>query len=232
MKRYDPTITNLEPLPPPISSSMKSAGPGIKKQPLPPTAADITGGGSPLLTASTKSKRPILYYSNYCKNSRLVIQLLLKNGLREQFACVCVDTKPELVPPFVTTVPTIFIATEKKLLRDANLGAYLGQLIEAKKTRQADVAAVEPVEGNSGMAEAFSWVDHEKQDQEQNHFSSRFVPVNYTQHFDSIEEKMDNSKEDTEAQMSKAFEMMRNQRDADIMASAKAARANNAGMTR
>lgn len=224
MKRYDPTVTNLEPLPPPISSSMKSAGPGVKKQPLPPTAAGAEVGATPLTPpAVAASKRPILYYSNYCKNSRLVIQLLLKNKLREMFACVCVDTRPELVPPFVTMVPTIFIATDRKLLRDANLSAYLGQLIEAKKTQ---VAAVEPVEGNSGMAEAFSWVDHEKQEQEGNLFSSRFVPVNYTQHFDSIEEKMDNSKEDTEAQMSKAFEMMRNQRDADLMAASKAARAN------
>lgn len=150
---------------------------------------------------------------------------------------MCVDKKLDLVPPFVTTVPTIFLYAENKILRDASLSSYLEQLIRGKTTMSqpptmnaheniaaatvsASVDSVAPMEGNSGMADGFSWVDDDKSRHEENHFSSRFVPVNYTQHFDSIKENMNDSKEDVESSMARAFEMMKMQRDAEIQENA------------
>lgn len=203
-------IRQQPPMAPPVS-------PPILPRP-PPTP--LHGGGAAAVGAPGSSvaiRKPILYYSNHCQNSRIVIETLLKYDIRSKFACVCVDTKRELVPPFVKTVPTVFLVHERQLLRDNLLSDYISQFI-VKKEREFD--SVEPVEGNSSMAESFSWVDGDKERQEDNHFGSRFVPVDYTQHFDSIEEASSSSggKNSTEKDMEDAFELMRMQREADMAA--------------
>lgn len=153
----------------------------------------------------TPPRKPILYYSNYCENCRAVIGTLLKYDIRPMFACVCVDTKRNLVPPFVTTVPTVFLVNERVLLQGQDISSYLSKFV-ADKEKLFD--SVLPVEGNSAMAEAYSWVDHEKAQQEENHFGSRFVPVDYTQHFDQIEENTVNSRA-SEKDLEEAFNKMR-----------------------
>ena len=160
-----------------------------------------------------KPRKPILYYSNHCQNCRIVIDAILKHDLRAMFACVCVDTKRELVPHFVSTVPTVFLVQERQLLKEKLLSEYIGRLISVK---EKEFDSVVPMEGNSSMAEAFSWVDHDKMQHEDNHFSSRFVPVNYTQHFNSIEEDTTTVKNNNATDMEAAFETMRNQRAEDI----------------
>jgi len=160
----------------------------------------------PPVVSAPQQRKPILYYSNYCENCRIVINTLLKHDIRSLFACVCVDTKRNLVPPFVRTVPTIFLVKERRLLKEEDIAAYISQYVTAKEKAFDNVA---PVEGNSAMAEAFSWVDHEKAQHEENHFGSRFVPVDYTQHFDAIEENSTNLRGNGEKDLEDAYDRMR-----------------------
>lgn len=186
--------------------------------PPPPPPQSASALSPPQAAASAPARKPILYYSNHCQNSRLVIETLLKHDLRALFACVCVDKRRELVPHFVKTVPTIFLVSERRILREDTLSDYISKFIAQKEQQFENNVA--PMEGNSMMAESFSWVDGDKDRQEGNNFSSRFVPVDYTQHFDSIEEAAASGKEANEKDMNDAFDRMRLQREAEIAAQA------------
>jgi hypothetical protein len=72
----------------------------------------------------------ILYYSNYCPNSKKVLQFISKNGLIEKVNCICIDkriTNPNtgqmqielengkkvLMPPNIQYVPALLIVAKK-----------------------------------------------------------------------------------------------------------------------
>lgn len=53
------------------------------------------------------SKKTI-YYSNKCQHSKELINVINKNGNRNNYSYVCVDNSP--VPPFIKSVPTLLIS--------------------------------------------------------------------------------------------------------------------------
>lgn len=61
--------------------------------------------------------------------------MLMKYDLRGVFAYVCVDTHRNLVPAFVTSVPTIFVASERRVLRDDKVTDFIESMISAFKER-------------------------------------------------------------------------------------------------
>lgn len=78
----------------------------------------------------------ILYYSNYCKHSKKVLEFLVKGGIVESLSCICIDKrtrdpktnqivvslengKQALLPPNVKSVPAL-------LLVNANYKLVLG----------------------------------------------------------------------------------------------------------
>lgn len=167
--------------------------------------------------APCNRRKPILYYSRFCAHSRMLIAKVVQNGVRDKFACLCVDTKRHLVPSFVRAVPVLFLVDESELLREAALDEYVNAVIREKQTTATGSAdgGVAPAEGNSGLAECFSWVDDaEKQAHEQNCFGVNFVPVGFTQHVKEIEEKPQRKKDEKDIEA--AFQLMQAQRDAEM----------------
>lgn len=78
----------------------------------------------------------ILYYSNYCKHSKKILEFLVKGGLVDSLSCICIDKrardpktnqivitlengKQALMPPNVKSVPAL-------LLVNANYKLVLG----------------------------------------------------------------------------------------------------------
>lgn len=78
----------------------------------------------------------ILYYSNYCKHSKKILDFLVKGGIAESLSCICIDKrtrdtrtnqivvvlengKQALLPPNVKLVPSL-------LLVNANYKLVLG----------------------------------------------------------------------------------------------------------
>ena len=78
----------------------------------------------------------ILYYSNYCKHSKKILEFLVKGGIVESLSCICIDKrtrdpktnqivvslengKQALLPPNVKSVPAL-------LLVNANYKLVLG----------------------------------------------------------------------------------------------------------
>ena len=72
----------------------------------------------------------ILYYSNYCKHSQKIIQMLVKNNIIDKISCICIDkrsTDPKtgqtlislenggkvVLPPNIQSVPSVLLINQK-----------------------------------------------------------------------------------------------------------------------
>ena len=125
-----------------------------------------------LFPGTSSMSKPVLYFSNYCEYCKTVQNFILKNCIQAEFAYVCVDTHRHLVPRVIRSVPSMILATEKRLLTDENVMRY----VEGCCRKEVEVEAME---GNSSLAESFSWVDdnarNERENDGKNISGSRFV---------------------------------------------------------
>ena len=91
----------------------------------------------------------ILYYSNHCKHSQKVIQVLAKNNFQDKINYICIDTrmrdpatnqvmiklpsgKQVVLPPNIQSVPALLLVSQKYriLLGDEILAHYLPSINE------------------------------------------------------------------------------------------------------
>ena len=104
----------------------------------------------------------ILYYSNYCQNSKKVIQYISKYGLIEKINCICIDkrtTNPNtgqiqielengkkvLMPPNVQYVPSLLIVSQKySAIFGGEIIKYFEPYVK-KKVEEATLVNGEPV---------------------------------------------------------------------------------------
>jgi hypothetical protein len=117
-------------------------------------------------------ERPIVFYSQFCRYSNDVLQLLTRKNLRSRFVMVCVDTNRQQVPAFVTCVPLILTPgpSARQILVDAAVERYIASF---------DGPASEPVAadfvtaGNSG----FEFVDDAAGAKQQQDGLFGFLPI-------------------------------------------------------
>ena len=69
----------------------------------------------------------ILFYSNYCKYSKQVIQQISSSNIKDNLIYVCVDDDNIKLPEFITAVPTVYLVNEKKILIDDEIQNYIGE---------------------------------------------------------------------------------------------------------
>lgn len=91
----------------------------------------------------------ILYYSNYCKHSSKVIQLLAKNNLTDKVNCICIDKRKRdpktgqtmilldngtqaILPPNVHSVPALLMIKQHyRVIIGDEILSYLEPLIQS-----------------------------------------------------------------------------------------------------
>jgi len=91
----------------------------------------------------------ILYYSNYCKHSSKIIQLLAKNGLSDKLNCICIDKRKRdpktgqmtilledgrqtILPPNVHSVPALLMIKQNyRVIIGEEIQTYLEPFIQA-----------------------------------------------------------------------------------------------------
>ena len=62
-----------------------------------------------------------LFFSNYCPHSKKVITRLSTSSIANSITFCCVDNKQLKIPPFVKSVPTLYIANQQRVLTDQGL---------------------------------------------------------------------------------------------------------------
>ena len=74
------------------------------------------------------NRKDLLFYSNHCGFSKKIIEMLVKNNVRERFVLVCVDNKALSIPKFVNRVPMVLTAF-KDIYADASVIEYIESII-------------------------------------------------------------------------------------------------------
>lgn len=74
-------------------------------------------------------KKDILFYSNFCTYSKEIINQISKTSLNENVLYVCVDDDNIQLPPFITSVPTIYLTTDKKIVVDETILEWIKEKV-------------------------------------------------------------------------------------------------------
>lgn len=121
------------------------------------------------MSSNQKQSNYFLFYSKgFCDFSKRCVDRLTKAGLISSMVLCNIDDPKLMIPPFITTVPTLFIANERKILTDKNLFEWIEQnnmnmrqgnntLSMADITGDANIFAFQQNEmaGTGGSAYAF-----------------------------------------------------------------------------
>lgn len=73
----------------------------------------------------TPEKRYLFYSSRFCEHSKRCIDRMKKNGLVTTVTLCDIDTPNLQIPPFIQVVPTLYLASEKRLLTNKDLFEWL-----------------------------------------------------------------------------------------------------------
>tara|TARA_B100001123_G_C14438953_1_gene681811 strand:- start:4 stop:498 length:495 start_codon:yes stop_codon:yes gene_type:complete len=94
-------------------------------------------------------KKDILFYSNFCTYCKEVINNISKTPLNETMLFVCVDDENIQLPPFITSVPTIYLINEKKIVVDEAIGDWVREKLSTN-TPQTQTEEIQAYYGTCG----------------------------------------------------------------------------------
>lgn len=92
------------------------------------------------------------FYSNSCENCKLLINVIVKKGLRDMFLFVPVDRYKHMLPPCVTHVPTI-ITRQKEVLTGEYIDSYIERFSGDTQTEE-----VSPYAFAGGYSSSYTWL--------------------------------------------------------------------------
>tara|TARA_Y100000389_G_scaffold155774_1_gene156513 strand:- start:127 stop:621 length:495 start_codon:yes stop_codon:yes gene_type:complete len=147
--------------------------------------------------------KDIIFYSNFCRYSKEILTTVTKSKLNDLLTFICVDDKNIQLPPFLTAVPTIYIANEKKIIMDENIQDW----IKSKQNSGNDGLLDSYFSESSNFSASFSNLD----DSEDKSFVSDFTYLD--QPIDSINTPQEISGDkNKDNDVSKSYEDLQNSR--------------------
>ena len=81
-------------------------------------------------------KKDILFYSNFCTYCKEVINHISKTPLNDNMLFVCVDDENIQLPPFINSVPTIYLINEKEIVVDEAINDWIKEKLSAIAPQQ------------------------------------------------------------------------------------------------
>ncbi len=94
-------------------------------------------------------KKDILFYSNFCTYCKEVINNISNTPLNENMLFVCVDDENIQLPPFITSVPTIYLINEKKIVVDEAIKDWIKERLTTQ-TPETQTNEIQAYFGSSG----------------------------------------------------------------------------------
>ena len=94
-------------------------------------------------------KKDILFYSNFCTYCKEVINNISNTPLNENMLFVCVDDENIQLPPFITSVPTIYLINDKKIVVDEAIGDWIKERLSTQ-TPQENSEEIQAYFGSTG----------------------------------------------------------------------------------
>lgn len=81
-------------------------------------------------------KKDILFYSNFCTYCKEILNNISQTPLNENMLFVCVDDENIQLPPFITSVPTIYLINEKKIVVDEAIGEWIKEKLNVNSPQK------------------------------------------------------------------------------------------------
>lgn len=95
-------------------------------------------------------KKDIIFYSNFCTYSKEIINNISKTPLNDLMLFVCVDDDNIQLPPFITSVPTIYLINEKKIVVDEAIPQWINEKLSASKGPSSNNDEIQAYFGTCG----------------------------------------------------------------------------------
>ena len=89
------------------------------------------------------SSNSFLFFSEHCDHSKKLLNTLTENNLINNYELCCIDLDDIKIPDFVTSVPTIYISNQKRLLVDEALFHYINIEINRNNNQSSNTQQME-----------------------------------------------------------------------------------------
>ena len=99
----------------------------------------------------TQQTQNYLFYSqNYCEHSKRCIQQINKYGLNDKLILCNIDNQDLMIPPFITTVPTLYMANDRQIIKDDKLFEWINSFVQ-QKTHQSSSLSMSEITGDDNI---------------------------------------------------------------------------------
>ncbi len=187
------------------------------------------------LQPTPQQKIYLFFSARFCEHSKRCLDRMKKNGLISQVTLCDIDTPNIQIPPFVQSVPTLYLAGEKRLLTDSSLFEWLetnnqtrpsgaGVISMADVTGDANIFAFHQNEMIGGGSSGYAFIDESQN--EQMSFGREFIDgSNKDQVNIAAFTRADGAsggassgqeKDQRQSEMDKAFQKMMDERNRDV----------------
>ena len=117
-----------------------------------------------------ESNTYIVYYSNYCLNSKEFINILCKTPVYNKFIKVNVSDANVNIPPFVKSVPTIIVPNVNRPLVGEEVFKWLDETSEKRINNVEEaINPYHPDEMDNNMGDNYSYLDFNDTEQPMEH---------------------------------------------------------------
>lgn len=181
------------------------------------------------------ASKKFLFFSNYCEHSKRFLEEFNKSNLKDTIVMCCIDNPDINIPQFVSSVPTLYIANERRILVDDGLFKWLnseikqsqnsgaqGTVTNADITGDQNIMAFHKNEIGSCFSDNYSFIEDESSKTAMHHSYSYLEdnPGNlpsFTLHgAKQTDLSKSNNQNSKTAAMDKAYEQMMQQRNSEM----------------
>ena len=116
----------------------------------------------------------LFYSKNYCEHSKRCLDRLSKNGLLNKITLANIDNQDLMIPPFITSVPTLYNSVERRILTNEDLFNWIEENTATKSlnselgmneiTGDANIFAYHQTEMAFGGGNSYAFIDDKQND--------------------------------------------------------------------
>lgn len=122
----------------------------------------------------TQNTLYLFYSKNYCEHSKRCLDRLSKNGLLSKITLADIDNQDLMIPPFITSVPTLYNSVERRILTNEDLFNWIEENTATKSlnselgmneiTGDANIFAYHQTEMAFGGGNSYAFIDDKQND--------------------------------------------------------------------
>lgn len=185
--------------------------------------------------------KDFVFYSDYCQHSKRLLDLINKTNLSSSLVLCNIDNEDVEIPPFITCVPTLYLAGQKQILMNNELFEWINNNVNKNTnnnllqnvdiTGDNNISAFQENEIGSNFSDSYSFINDDNKTALNHTFSFIDNENTIPSHTKSNEVNVDNNNggggsndAHQQSMLNKAYDQLLSQRDNEIPQNISAAR--------